>query len=388
MSAEKILKLLAAANNQLKIANTGISIYKPTNSNRLSIRGTLPPKPGSNKQKPFQQAIPLGIYCNAAGIKKAKLEAQKLGTAIALGEFDWSNYSSNNENIGSCDYWVAKFEENYFDKRERNSKSETTWKDYQKIFNKFPDGAKLNTQTLNQLVLSTKPDTRNRQKACTYTKALAKFAGIDFDPTDYSGSYSPESVELRDIPSDIEIQQWRDRIPNKAWQYAFGLMAAYGLRNYELFHIDLESIKKSPGHLRILESKKNKKTERYIWCLYPEWHEVWQLGDINQPFPQITGKNNSALGDRVNKAFKRYGFNKPYNLRHAWAIRAINFIPVELAARMMDHSVEVHTRTYQRWINQEHYDRMYRLMMSRQDTPKPPRTTHALECDSGEVSSN
>ncbi|MGL6340995.1 MAG: hypothetical protein ACRC80_17880, partial [Waterburya sp.] len=84
---------------------------------------------------------------------------------------------------------------------------------------------------------------------------------------------------------------------------------------------------------------------RLIWCLYPEWWEMWNLGDIDQPFPQVSGKTNSDLGDRVNKAFKRYGFSHPYNLRHAWAIRAIGFIPVELAAPMMDHSVLEHIRT-------------------------------------------
>lgn len=84
MTEDKILKILDKANTQLKSANTGIIIYKPTNSNRLSLRGTLPPKPGSKKQKPHQQTIPLGINCNAAGIKKAKLEAQKLGAASIL----------------------------------------------------------------------------------------------------------------------------------------------------------------------------------------------------------------------------------------------------------------------------------------------------------------
>ena len=224
------------------------------------------------------------------------------------------------------------------------------------------------------VVLSTKPNTRTRQKACIYLKALAKFACVnDFDPGQYKSDYSPESVELRNIPTDKEIMQWRDRLDNRrGWQYAFGLMAAYGLRNHELFYVDLESIKKPPGHLRIVESKRGKKRERFLWCLYPEWYFMWDLGNIEQSFPSVTGKTNSDLGDRVSKAFKRYGFLNPYNLRHAWAIRAIGFLPVELAAPMMDHKVDEHTRTYHRWIKMQDYDRFYKSIMSQDDRPKPP----------------
>ena len=182
------------------------------------------------------------IYANAAGIKQAKLEAQKQGSAVALKEFDWDNYLNRDRVVGSPESWIEQFEQDYFARRERNSKSETTWKDYQKIFKKLPLDKKLTAQELKIAVLQTKPDSRTRQKACTYFKALAKFAGIDFDPSNYAGSYSAESLELRDIPSDRKIMEMRSRIFNPAWQFTFGLMAAYGLRNYELFHCDLDSV--------------------------------------------------------------------------------------------------------------------------------------------------
>ena len=369
--SDKLDKLLVAANQRLKSGNVGISIIK--RGAKLSLRGMLPPKPGGHKNKYSQQTISLGIFANGAGIKRAEQEAHKLSAQIALNEFSWSDYLKEENNINTVTYWLARFEEDYFSKRQRNSKTETTWSDYQKIFRKLPPEAKLNEQTLLETILSTTPDTRTRKKACTYLKALAKLAGIVIDFSEYSGSYSPSAVNPRDIPTDAEIQQWRDRIPNsRGWQYAFGLIAAYGLRNYELFYADLESIAKSPGHLRIRESKINAESERIIWCLYPEWWKKWELGNINQPFPKITGKNNSELGNRVTQALGRYGFNKPYNLRHAWAIRAINFIPVEIAARMMDHDLSVHTRIYQRWINQNHYEKMYEIMMNRNDRPLPP----------------
>ena len=59
--------------------------------------------------------------------------------------------------------------------------------------------------------------------------------------------------------------------------------------------------------------------------------------------------------DRVTQAFNRskIPFN-PYDLRHAWAIRTLQESwPVELSASLMGHSVDVHTKTYQRWITRE-----------------------------------
>ncbi|MGL6340488.1 MAG: hypothetical protein ACRC80_15275 [Waterburya sp.] len=69
--------------------------------------------------------------------------------AIALGEFDWSDYLETDTVIDSVEYWIAKFEENYFNRKDRNKKTETTWKDYQKIFKKFPDGASLTAESLD-----------------------------------------------------------------------------------------------------------------------------------------------------------------------------------------------------------------------------------------------
>jgi integrase len=44
-----------------------------------------------------------------------------------------------------------------------------------------------------------------------------------------------------------------------------------------------------------------------------------------------------------------------YTLRHAYAIRLLNFgISSVIGARLMGHSVEIHNRTYRRWLNKQH----------------------------------
>ncbi|MFM8935376.1 MAG: tyrosine-type recombinase/integrase, partial [Vulcanococcus sp.] len=58
------------------------------------------------------------------------------------------------------------------------------------------------------------------------------------------------------------------------------------------------------------------------------------------------------VGRRVAEQFRRYGLPlTPYDLRHAWAVRTIHIgLPDTVAARMMGHSVAIHTRTYHHWI--------------------------------------
>ncbi|MEO1149319.1 MAG: site-specific integrase, partial [Cyanobacteria bacterium J06638_22] len=70
----------------------------------------------------------------------------------------------------------------------------------------------------------------------------------------------------------------------------------------------------------------------------------------------------------------------PYDLRHAWAVRTLLFgWPVELSARQMGHSVDIHTRTYQRWISRERIQQVYDLLVNREDRPRPPEVTDGAE---------
>ena len=58
------------------------------------------------------------------------------------------------------------------------------------------------------------------------------------------------------------------------------------------------------------------------------------------------------IGRRVSEQFRRYKISfTPYDLRHAWAVRTILIgLPNTVAAKMMGHSVSIHTKTYHHWI--------------------------------------
>jgi hypothetical protein len=81
---------LNCVNTQLKMERIGVTIVKK--GNRLYLRGTFPPRPGSTKSRPHQQEIALGLLAKAEGLLTAEKEARKVGGLLALGEFDWEPY--------------------------------------------------------------------------------------------------------------------------------------------------------------------------------------------------------------------------------------------------------------------------------------------------------
>lgn len=359
-------------NARLKAGKVGISVRQK--GDRLYLRGTFPPKPGEPEWK--QRDISLGIYANPSGYKRAEIEAKKAGAQLADKAFNWLDWiDSPKEELETISAWIKHYEDEYFNRRSRNPKSETTWKtDYRQPFAQLPLDAPLTAEILRQLIIESEPDTRNRQRRCMAYGALARFAGIELDAKSLRGKYSPRQVNPRELPSDKKIAEWRDRInkENEAWGWAFGIMATYGLRNHELFHIDLERLRNSPVLSLIDDNNGGGKTGgRRVWAIYPEWYDKWHLWDVDL-LPKVTGKSNAALGGRVTTAFARYDFHKPYNLRHAWAVRSIDFLPVELAAAQMGHSLEVHSKIYHHWISDEVHQRAYDLAMQRSDRPLPP----------------
>jgi integrase len=65
-------------------------------------------------------------------------------------------------------------------------------------------------------------------------------------------------------------------------------------------------------------------------------------------------RSHRDVGALMGQAFRRAGAAfQPYDLRHAWAVRAIHNpkISPSLAAKSMGHSLAVHSSVYQRWFD-------------------------------------
>ncbi|PAX45843.1 hypothetical protein [Brunnivagina elsteri] len=70
------------------------------------------------------------------------------------------------------------------------------------------------------------------------------------------------------------------------------------------------------------------------------------------------------------------GMNLPFTLkdmRHAWAIRTLIFeLDISWAARMMGHSVEIHSRVYHHWISQKQMLAAHNKAIANTSRPRPP----------------
>ena len=355
-----------------KFANQGSKLRIEKRGEKLNIRGSLPSK---EDKKNFKiQRISLGIKADVSGLEEAKKKLQLINLQLELNQFDWINWIDNPspkkiKNDFEFSNKLDKFEEFFF-KESKNeylsSTRKTTWRSSYKpylkrIFNIYnscndQDLAKIFQKTLE----SYKEGSRSRKQCATSLSVLAKFLDIKL-PEDWklnSKGYGLKKAGFRDLPTDEAIEKLWEKIPNKSWKFVFGLMATYGLRNHEVFFCDLSSLTNFGDKIiRILPTTKT--GEHQVWPFHPEWVEKFELSklgenpellpNINRDLKKTTLQN---IGKKITDQFKRYSLQiKPYDLRHAWAVRTIFYdLPDTVAARMMGHSVSLHTQTYHHWI--------------------------------------
>jgi integrase len=356
---------IAQANGRLSSHNVGVSIEQK--GQKLYLRATLPPRPGSSQSRPYQQRIALGIGAHPRGVSLAETEARKVGALLDCGEFSWEPYlSSSDATPQTVGDWTTRFEAEF-----KETVSAITWKtEYVNVFKRLDPTAPLTPELLKEAIASIPNHTRNRKRYCGTLSRLAKFAGIEFNASNLKGNYSYTEVDPRTIPNDALIADWFYRIPNPQWRYVYGLLATFGLRNHEAFFLDVEPLKQGKYWVEVMSSKSRK---HMVWAFYPEWVDAFGLRDGELP-PGDSGSHD-AYGHRVTTQFNRYQIPfSPYDLRHRWAIRTLEFgLPDSHAAKQMGHSVSVHERIYHHWITAETHQRAFDVVVMRGDRPLPPQ---------------
>ena len=355
-----------------KFATKGSKLRIEKRGQRLNIRGSLPSKDDKNNFK--VQRISLGLKADISGLEEAKKKLQLINLQIELNQFEWINWinSSNKKEIQNDSEFstrIDQFEEHFF-KEEKNqyltSTRKTTWRSSYKpylkrILNIYYSSTNEDLENIFLETLKTyKEGSRSRKQCATSLSVLANFLDIKL-PEDWklnAKGYGLNKASFRDLPTDDVIEKLWEKIPNKSWKFVFGLMATYGLRNHEVFFCDLGSLKKFGDKIiRVLPTTKT--GEHQVWPFHPEWVEKFELSNLgNNPelLPDIKRDlRNTTLqniGKKITDQFKRYALQiRPYDLRHAWAVRTIFYdLPDTVAARMMGHSVSLHTQTYHHWI--------------------------------------
>ncbi len=359
---------LTKVNLRLKAARLGLQIER--RGETLALRGTLPPRPGSSKARPYQQRIPLGLPATKAGLKRIEQEAKVIAARLIERTFDWTDYlpqaPTPAQQFPTIGEMVDHFHERMMQRPVADEAAKaalrSTWaKAYAPYLRKLIRQVEEHPrQSIAEAIMATAKSlpghTRSRQVGCTALKAFAEEFQLDLSEEldALGGSYGSSKTKRRTLPSDEAIMAWHERIPNPAWRWVYGMMATYGLRNHEVFFCDCGHLTDGDpaGMITVLETTKTGLHD--VWPFYPEWIERFRLRtvllpEINTDLSQTTLQ---TIGQRVSTQFKRYGVPfSPYDLRHAWAVRTIHFgLPDTVAARMMGHSVAIHNRTYHRWI--------------------------------------
>jgi integrase len=352
------------ANARLKAAKMGVALQ--LRGDRISLVATLPPKPDSTKTKDHQQRIPLGIYANHQGLKQAEAEAKMVGAKLAAKTFEWADYldsASNSSSATTCGEWIKRFEAHILATSIHEDDAVAADKLWRRRFynaglNRLNPASELTGDALIEAAQKTKPNSRSRQLHCQNLQRLANFAKIEVDLSDISGNYSPDKAEPRNIPTRKQIEDSIGKLKSPNWQWAYGMMATYGLRDHEVFLCDVEHRKDRQGNSTLIAKVREGKTHfREVRPLHPEWVERWQLSEVK--LPNVKVRVREEYGERVSRAFKRAGIEfGPYDLRHAYAIRAsVEYrIPLPVAAALCGHAPDVHLKRYNRWISQQQHD--------------------------------
>lgn len=152
---------LKQINARLRTSHVGVAVDR--RGDRLRLRATLPPKPGSGKTTPYQQRLALGLSVNPAGLKEAEKRARLLGAQLAAREFNWSDWGFQEAiERRCCGEWIDLYKAHYLGQ----GGTVTTWDgDYAKPLGKLPAQATLSVELLETLVRATRANTRSRQRA-------------------------------------------------------------------------------------------------------------------------------------------------------------------------------------------------------------------------------
>ena len=351
----------------------GINLKVEKRGRVLNIRGSLPDKKSPSISK--VQRISLKLPFDINGLEEAKKAIELIDFQLKKSQFCWSQWSkekaisSVKRNNLDLNNEIERFKKQFFSDTSKSKSSAgmiSTWQSaYKPYMNRLigfsnKSNIKLGKDLLLEILLSYKENSRSRQQCGIALGALARHLDLELPENwkQLQSGYGINESNFRKLPSDEEIIKSYQLIPNQKWRFVFGLMATYGLRNHEVFFSDLSCLKKDGD--KILRVFPNTKTgEHQVWPFNPEWVSLFcldKITDTSNALPSIkTDLKHTTLqhiGRRVSEQFRRYKISfTPYDLRHAWAVRTILIgLPNTVAAKMMGHSVSIHTKTYHHWI--------------------------------------
>jgi hypothetical protein len=357
---EGLVKALVEFKDRLKAVNARLSRCKLVqHADRLYIRSSrFPPKPESKSKRPEYAT---GYRANLHELKLAEGMAIEIEGQLLRDRFDWANWLKPKELPPECiGDWIERLEADYWQRHEKTPNTESTWrKSYRQYFGELSHDAPLTEELLIEtLATRYKAGSRSRQLCCTSFAMLAKFAGLN--PTkiaELGKGYSPKSKSLKGLPTDEQIEQAIDNCDRREWQWAAGVQAAFGLRNHEIYRLNVDQI--SDGAITVLENSKTGKTRQTYACPF-EWIERWKLTEAVELHPMDLGLANNTIGSRISQWYKRLGLHRPYQYRDAYIIRLrLRGVDSAFSSRWAGHSAGVEDRSYLSAIQEIHHREVF-----------------------------
>lgn len=384
---------LVEANVNLKRDRVRVSIKQTGNS--LQLRATLPLKPddcerlGKGKK---QYDLSLGIPANLEGLKTAIEESYELGKLIARHTFEWNEKylgikSREKQDIKTIGELLEKFEENYYKIRQKTLTSENTFNNYKSVIKRsFVLESLAIKSNFEQVINASQGNKKNEliAVASVFIKTFQLGFTLDVTRDSVTPTYREIPDEEKIIRSFALFEKFALNRKNtniceetdtwEMWRWVYGMLSTFGLRPRELFVQPDINWWVSPQNVdNTWKVHKDTKTGyREVIPFIPEWIELF---DLKNPLPlKILDKKVTKIASvqninwmrrDISRWFRKVGIEfQPYDLRHACAIRShLQGIPIKAAADNLGHTVDEHTKTYQRWFGIENRKKAFGEVM-------------------------
>jgi len=327
---------LDAANARLKAGKHRCTIQ--LRGRVYTLLATLPERAGPGNR---QQRIPL----REVDLYEAERQAIELDRQLRLGVFTWESWDTPTtpDAITVADFRTAAERLHASKYRRDPERGANAWsKKWAPALRKLPLSGGVTEASLLRAIRAMPAGSASRRDQGNLLSQIAKSLGLNTPALlDACRGYGVDKLTERDIPSDDAIEAALGAIRLPYWKWTFGMCAAYGLRPHECAQLTWLDDNWIEVH------DKTKTGSRRVTPCPSAWLKLFKLRDLPRPTQSAL-----TLGKVFNDALDRAQVPiKPYNLRHAYALRLMSKgVAADLAARLMGHSLQVHQSTYQRWI--------------------------------------
>lgn len=367
--------VIDAINGANRAQGTRVSILRQGNALSAQAQWKV-----TGEVSPKQRKLSLGLKATPSGIREADKQAKAIWSAIQIGEDPKKAITSKTAQAKqttasrlTVGIALTEFEKTYFEERRRTASTETSFKRLKTELNRLPREAVLSAELLVDTTKRlTKPDTRSRLECVMAFKRLAKQFAIETtsELDRLRGNYSSDGPKGRDIPNDEKLLEFLQLVRPTTYGWCICAMAIYGLRPGEVPSLVLK--KDGFGSSLNTKLKRSLPAERDVMALPKSWVEKLDMHNIyipgNQRWIKPQEYDSGAARKFVNNWIQWWNRSpkylskaksimpnfQNYDLRHAWALRAINFqINTNISAKLMGHSEETHIKHYERWIKKD-----------------------------------